>query len=601
MMRKYIRNLFLFALVFLLSIGIIMQKNLYSTAFAEGNTTIALESSGNYENANLYGNNLIVSDTNAGLVSIYDVPSNQLIKTFDGTDTDDGKLVNASLTTVFGNNLYIYCSSEPNIYKIYVYNLQTNEKLYCHNTFLHNDETKPLNKIVSLTTNSVGDFFAITKLEDNYVLLSKTNAETTFKTIIPELTLDESSKILISYSEENIFIITSSNIYKINSYTHTIDQTFNIANSFVRASIDKDDNIYLLDKNQNFITKLLSSTNYSSSTTITYNTSSNNISDFLIDVANGDLFILDNIHKNIYIENKSEDISNISNFVKYNPTTSPALTSQIEIAKTTKETVAYNYPYTISPYSTISEGQEVFILNKDYNFYLCLITDIESYNIYTYINSKNLEIYTIENNTKTIQISSQSTPIYKLPSSLKAEIGSTEALRLDLSISSGDTLTSYRLIDFPEDSNNKKFYEIKLENGSFAYIDSSCAYVVENNFSNEETTTPTLQTNAYVLNDNKNQIELFELNEGNYISLNIFIDSETKIQINKENFDVNDEYTEVKLIYNNEIITAYIKTENIRVDGVKIEIIIASILSAVCIILATVLTIYIRKNKNKMR
>ena len=55
------------------------------------------------------------------------------------------------------------------------------------------------------------------------------------------------------------------------------------------------------------------------------------------------------------------------------------------------------------------------------------------------------------------------------------------------------------------------------------------------------------------------------------------------------------------VLSNNEIITAYIKTENVRVDGVKIEIIIATILSVVCVVLATILTIYIRKNKSKMR
>jgi hypothetical protein len=145
------------------------------------------------------------------------------------------------------------------------------------------------------------------------------------------------------------------------------------------------------------------------------------------------------------------------------------------------------------------------------------------------------------------------------------------------------------------------FYEVMFEDGIYGYIDFSSAYIVEENKQPEENKTPTLQTNAYVINDNKNNIELFALENDNYVSMGIFIDNETRVQINKENFDINNQYTEVKLINNNEIITAYIRTENIRVDGVKTEIIIATILSLACILLATALTILIKKNKSKMR
>ncbi|MBQ3494961.1 MAG: hypothetical protein IJA69_06045, partial [Clostridia bacterium] len=577
--------------IFLPIIAIFSGGNLF--AYAEGLSTISLENDGNYTNINIYGDNIFVSDALGGKVDIYSLKTNEFIKTFDGADTDDGKLVNATLTTVFGDNLYIYCSSEPNIYKIYVYNIETNEKLYCHNSFQYANVTKDLNRIVSLTTNSVGDIFAIGKYDTNYIFLKKSNNETNFSATLAGLSLDENSKILTSYSEEYIFIITTSNIYKIKSTDYSIEKTISASNYFTKANIDKDDNIYLLNDGQNFITKLSANTDYSTFETISYETSSNNIADFYIDVIDGDIFILDNIHRNIYIENKVNDISNVSNFINYDPETADTLKSQIEIATVTKDTIAYNYPYTISPHSTVTKNQEVFILNKDYNFYLCLITNKENYNIFVYINSKNLEIHDISSDTKTIKISSQSTPIYKLPSSLKAKLGSVDTLRLDLSISSGDTITSFRAINSPKDINNKMFYEVKFEDGSYGFIDTTSAYIVEEN-NEPETTIPTLQTNAYVINDNKNKIELFNLVGDEFVASGVFIDSETRVQIDKDKFDINCAYTEIKVLSNNEIITAYIKTENVRVDGVKIEIIIATILSVVCIVLATILTIYIK-------
>ena len=599
MMNKYKKFLFVLFAIFLPIIAIVCGGN--PLVYAEGDTTISLENEGNYTNINTYGDNIFISDATNGKVDVYDLKTKTFLKTFDGTDTDDGKLVNATLTTVYGNDLYIYCSSEPNIYKIYVYNLETKEKLVCHNTFKFANTTQSLNKIISLTTNSTGDIFAVGKYNGNYIFLKKSNTESTFSATLASLSLDERSKILISYSEEYIFVVTTSNVYKVDSNDFSVKETINISRSFTKANIDKDDNIYLLDEAQNFITKLDADSNYTEHSTINYSSSTNNIEDFLIDVTEGNIFILDNIHKNIYIENKSNEIANVSNFEKYNPETTAPLTTQIEIATTTQETIAYNYPYTISPYATISEGQEVFVLNKDNNFYLCLITDQENYNIYVYLNSKNLQISQIENSVKNIKISSQTAPVYKLPSSLRAKMGATEPLRLDLSISSEDLLTSYRLINFPKDHNNKMFYEVRFEGGIWGYIDSSSAYIVEETKQPEENKTPTLQTNAYVINDNKHNIELFTLENNNYVSMGIFVDNETRVQINKENFDVNHEYTEVKLVNNNEIITAYIKTENIRVDGVKTEIIVATILSIACILLATALTILIKKNKNKMR
>ncbi len=598
MVSKYKKVLFILFAIFLPIIVIFSGGNLF--AYAESLSTISLENDGNYTNINIYGDNIFVSDALNGKVDVYSLKTNEFIKTFDGADTDDGKLVNATLTTVFGDNLYIYCSSEPNIYKIYVYNIETNEKLYCHNSFQYANVTKDLNRIVSLTTNSVGDIFAIGKYDTNYIFLKKSNNETNFSATLAGLSLDENSKILTSYSEEYIFVITTSNIYKIKSTDYSIEKTVNASNYFTKANIDKDDNIYLLDDGQNFITKLSANTDYSAFETISYETSSNNIEDFYIDVVDGDIFILDNIHRNIYIENKVSDISNVSNFINYDPETADTLKSQIEIATVTKDTIAYNYPYTISPHSTVTKNQEVFILNKDYNFYLCLITNKENYNIFVYINSKNLEIHDISSDTKTIKISSQSTPIYKLPSSLKAKLGSVDTLRLDLSISSGDTITSFRAINSPKDINNKMFYEVKFEDGSYGFIDTTSAYIVEEN-NEPETAIPTLQTNAYVINDNKNKIELFNLVGDEFVASGVFIDSETRVQIDKDKFDINSAYTEIKVLSNNEIITAYIKTENVRVDGVKIEIIIATILSVVCVVLATILTVYIRKNKNKMR
>ena len=205
-----------------------------------------------------------------------------------------------------------------------------------------------------------------------------------------------------------------------------------------------------------------------------------------------------------------------------------------------------------------------------------------------------------ENDIKNIAISTTTAPVYKFPSSLNVNIDTQKPLRLDLSISSEDTLTAYRLINSPLDKFGKSFYEVKFSDNTYGYIDSSIAYVKEITESTNPTT-PDLQTNAYLISGDDKQIELYQLENNEYIKTEISIDKNTKIQIDKNNFNVNSEYTKIKFIKDNEIITAYVKTINVRIDGVKIEIIVASILSGLCIILAITLIFFVRKNKNKMR
>lgn len=572
-----------------------------SKTYAETqNKTITLNNLESYENINLYGNYIVVSNKTDESISIYNKNNNQLIKTIDGSDSgnQDGKLTNASLTALFGDNIYIYCPGHA--HKIYNYSFESSELVSYYNKFNVSNTTANLDEVTSLTTDSIGDVFAIGKHNEDYLFLKKPNSDDNFTTIAINILLDSSSKILVSYSEQYIFIVTTNNIYKLDTKNYSIVNTFNVSNSFIKANIDNEDNIYLLESNSNTIKKLFADTDYTTSETLTYSSSTSNIADFSIDVVNGDLYILDNVNKKIYIENKSNEISNISNFQNYNETDITPINNQLEIAIVTKNTIAYNYPYTISPNSIIEEDQKVYIINKDYNFYLCLITNKENYNILLYLNSENLSILQIENDIKNIAISTTTAPVYKFPSSLNVNIDTQKPLRLDLSISSEDTLTAYRLINSPLDKFGKSFYEVKFSDNTYGYIDSSIAYVKEITESTNPTT-PDLQTNAYLISGDDKQIELYQLENNEYIKTEISIDKNTKIQIDKNNFNVNSEYTKIKFIKDNEIITAYVKTINVRIDGVKIEIIVASILSGLCIILAITLIFFVRKNKNKMR
>ena len=119
---------------------------------------------------------------------------------------------------------------------------------------------------------------------------------------------------------------------------------------------------------------------------------------------------------------------------------------------------------------------------------------------------------------------------------------------------------------------------------------------------NQNRLSPVLQTNAHIFlgNDDSYTTTLYTYENNEFVETGIEIQNKTRVQVDKDSYNINSDYTEIYFINSeNEIAKAFVKTSNIRFDGVNTEIIIAIILSVVCIILTIVLTVFVRKNKNK--
>ena len=238
MSKVYKHSLLIILLGLLFSVFIISFFSMSKTYADTQNKIITLDNIGNYENINLYGSYIIVSNNEDESISIYNKTSNQLLKTIDGSDAgnQDGKLTNASMTAVFGDNIFIYCPG--NAHKIYNYSLESGELVSYYNKFNISDTTANFDEVTSLTTNSIGDIFAIGKHNENYLFLKKPSVDNNFTATTITPLLDASSKILVSYSEQYVYIVTTNNIYKLDAKNYSVVNTFNISNAFIKANIE---------------------------------------------------------------------------------------------------------------------------------------------------------------------------------------------------------------------------------------------------------------------------------------------------------------------------------------------------------------------------
>ena len=195
--------------------------------------------------------------------------------------------------------------------------------------------------------------------------------------------------------------------------------------------------------------------------------------------------------------------------------------------------------------------------------------------------SKTSNIYAEE--PTTVRVVANQTDIYSAPN-ITSEI-------LVLGIKQGTVLTvvSDAVVDY------KLFYKVLLDGFETT---ASEGYVLKAHTLDNSITSPekSLDDNAKIKNDNT---KVFELVGEEYVETNIILSKGEKIRI-LDGYDSSKTYHYISFIKDENIVSYYVKTENIEVSGINYTIIVAVMTLITCAsVLSIVLGIKAKKKRKK--
>ena len=551
-----------------------------------------------------YDNYLFVCDTGNNRLQIIDQSTLNSYSFGEAGYTNEST---TALTHIACDNQYIYlCIGDSYYIKKFDYNgtyISVNNQYYPDGS----TSSTAFNKIASLAMDTYGNLYALhmeTNMQDSRLLVNKGER---FETIaISGLALQEDSRLLMSASSDYIIIVDSTKIQLINARNYTLDKTIAINQTFTDVKIDHLDNLYFL--NAGVITKLIAGSYTTSETLSVPGLTSTSL--FAFNQVNGEIFFIDNTQNKVFKINMT-GIDHLSAFTK--PTdyldTSVLNKEQVKIATLVSGTIAYNYPYTLSSNISLNTGDFVIVLDdnisENSNFYYCLITSKKDYNLSVYIHKNHLNmvdptITNLENENLLYSpaISSPTANIYKFPTSLKASDSIDSAIVYSSShLNSGDKITAVRFLKDYKDKNGYSFYEVRFSNGDYGYVNSNAIYQY-----NAEKQPTKIKANATVLtSDEKAFVNLYTRMGDEYVLIKDFVLLDgTRVRL-VHNFNKTAEYTEVKYVEDGVVKTAFVKTKFVQVDGISFEIIIAILLTVLCVLFSLILYVVVRKNKKAMK
>ena len=201
-------------------------------------------------------------------------------------------------------------------------------------------------------------------------------------------------------------------------------------------------------------------------------------------------------------------------------------------------------------------------------------------------------LFTVQNcfaESESYRVCTDSCSIFKEPNS---SLGSENILGTK---SYGDiiNINPTEIADFNSNSNLKYFEVLDGENIA-GYV--LCSTVVKSSSSELKVN---FQSNAK-LNSNSQVYELFgeSYNLMSYKQNTILLEKGAEIKILNA-FDKNSKYTQIAFEYDNQILTGYVKTENVKISGFNYYLLIAIFL--LLIIFTTVIPIVVKNWKKKKK
>ena len=195
--------------------------------------------------------------------------------------------------------------------------------------------------------------------------------------------------------------------------------------------------------------------------------------------------------------------------------------------------------------------------------------------------SKNTNIYAEE--PTTVRVVANQTDIYSAPN-ITSEI-------LVSGIKQGIVLTvvSDAVVDY------KLFYKVSLDGYETSQTEG---YVLKSHTLDTSITSPekSLDDNAKIKNDNT---IVYDLVGEEYVATDIILSKNEKIRI-LDGYDTSKEFTYISFIKDENIVSYYVKTENIEVVGINYTIIVAVMTLITCAsVLSIVLGIKAKKKRKK--
>lgn len=263
---------------------------------------------------------------------------------------------------------------------------------------------------------------------------------------------------------------------------------------------------------------------------------------------------------------------------------------QVLPAKITSTSLIYEYPYNLGTmYNTDDSIKNLLVVGSHEDYYYVLFNHNNSLTS-GYIKKDRVTIQSIVANEKDVITTNDNVTIYKYPTILKhnGNIFSEDALVKNMKI----TVSSL----FPVSIDNKNFYIYEYEE-KIGFICSADVVIGTSHIDY----LPTLNATIHIIDKTDCVVVYTEASsESETIAT---LENNRRIYIDMESYDKTSEYTLITYIDDNEnAVSGYIKTNNIKPDGVDTNsvILIVIIVVTIVIFLALVITFYQIKKKRKL-
>lgn len=517
----------------------------------------------------IYNNNVYILDSGDGNNGHF--LYNATIQTQIGSyGLEAGNLNSPSLFAVSNEFVFIYNNNiEIKQFKINGEFVQTHYRYYNEN-----NEYVPTNILYSFNDTNNNIYFVSS---NNDVITYKNNRmELAFK-LPATISVNQDSQVVCDLLN-NLYIINQASITKYNMETNDI-QEYNNDNPYTNVDVDYKGNLYL--QNGTNITKINLQTNEKNTTTCS------EYVDFCIDKVNGNIYYisLDNtVEQELLMLNDTTFVDNLNEFQKPNDyLTATMLDAPAQIYTVTNNTTAYEYPYYINQLAILQQGDKVLVIGENQDFKYCIITSSKLTNTVCYIKSSDLQICNYPTINQQMRVINQNPIIYKYPTSLG--YGSLSPITIQTQLGYNQNVIITRKINDLIDGSGRAFYEIKIDD-RYCYI----------NVSNVGTSLPSAQTSGIKMNatiQSTDELELIPVYNNDDEQIDT-ISLNTRVRV--EHFDKKINKTYITYVVDNEIKTGYVETKYISIDGLKIEIIIAIVMTIIALIIGIILIYNKKKN-----
>ena len=553
--------------------------------FIIDNTGIKVESTlvssishdlGRFYNANdiLYkdASTMYVADTKNNRIQIFNGTSVTVLDDLHTTYTNTNP---KNLLLDEYNNLYFTIYTDTNKTSILKYDGLTTTTVREFNGIIADTAITPNNVIYALDSTQ------------NKVIKISTSAEAICDTIGD---IEDQAKI------EYITYIDALLIYNNNTFS-VLDSSGNIkatrpASNINDYTVDYKGNVYIMTDSALYSLKIKS--DYTFDTTPTPCAYAGNFSGYSVITLNPTsttLYLFN--HNRQCIESFASDaIENISIECPVDAFNTEALTSatQVKPAKITKTSLIYEYPYNLgNVYNKNYEVENVIVIGEYENYYYILFNNANSLTS-GYVKKDRVTIQNITYENKEVITTSHKVDVYKYPTLLK----NNGSIYVVDSMSIHEKITT--IATFPISIDGMKFYMYNFD-GNIGFLYAADVIIGTSHIDY----LPISNATIHII-DKTDSVNVYK--EGSASSqILTHLSNGTRITIDLEEFDSSKEYTKITYVDDNQVThTGYIKTENIKLDGIDSSTIMLFVIIGVTIVIfiALVITFHQIKKKRKL-